>query len=146
MFRTPRRLQCASFFFNDTATTEIYTLSLHDALPISRAVQQRARHVEADAVVLDTCIHPAGAGRDHDAHLSCVRVLTDVRERFLDDADERDLLGNGHAGEVSLDALLHRNAGSLREGCDLVGDHAWKRPPDEAARLERVGELPEHTV
>src|SRR3712207_9575388 len=25
---------CASFFFNDTATTEIYTLSLHDALPI----------------------------------------------------------------------------------------------------------------
>src|SRR2546426_10984347 len=26
---------CLSFFFNDTATTEIYTLSLHDALPIS---------------------------------------------------------------------------------------------------------------
>src|SRR6476661_482826 len=26
----------ASFFYNDTATTEIYTLSLHDALPISR--------------------------------------------------------------------------------------------------------------
>src|SRR5256885_9577045 len=25
------------FFFNDTATTEIYTLSLHDALPIYRA-------------------------------------------------------------------------------------------------------------
>src|SRR2546430_16881794 len=26
---------CLFFFFNDTATTEIYTLSLHDALPIS---------------------------------------------------------------------------------------------------------------
>src|SRR2546430_4941108 len=26
------------FFFNDTATTEIYTLSLHDALPISTAL------------------------------------------------------------------------------------------------------------
>ena len=26
---------CYFFFFNDTATTEIYTLSLHDALPIS---------------------------------------------------------------------------------------------------------------
>ena len=25
---------CGGFFFNDTATTEIYTLSLHDALPI----------------------------------------------------------------------------------------------------------------
>src|SRR2546426_7979688 len=29
------------FFFNDTATTEIYTLSLHDALPICRS---RPRH------------------------------------------------------------------------------------------------------
>src|SRR2546429_7168326 len=28
-------LDCFFFFFNDTATTEIYTLSLHDALPIS---------------------------------------------------------------------------------------------------------------
>ena len=27
------------FFFNDTATTEIYTLSLHDALPICKAVK-----------------------------------------------------------------------------------------------------------
>src|SRR5476651_2831935 len=36
------------FFFNDTATTEIYTLSLHDALPIScgkfrSATRRRAR-------------------------------------------------------------------------------------------------------
>src|SRR5256886_13553978 len=30
-----RRLIFFFFFFNDTATTEIYTLSLHDALPIS---------------------------------------------------------------------------------------------------------------
>src|SRR2546430_3682502 len=28
------------FFFNDTATTEIYTLSLHDALPISRGFRR----------------------------------------------------------------------------------------------------------
>src|SRR5260221_10863318 len=28
------------FFFNDTATTEIYTLSLHDALPISSRIQE----------------------------------------------------------------------------------------------------------
>src|SRR2546430_11375795 len=35
------------FFFNDTATTEIYTLSLHDALPICRMIyaNQRARRV-----------------------------------------------------------------------------------------------------
>src|SRR6266404_1163895 len=32
-----------SFFFNDTATTEIYTRSLHDALPISRAACRAGR-------------------------------------------------------------------------------------------------------
>ena len=31
------------FFFNDTATTEIYTLSLHDALPISHPVLHAPR-------------------------------------------------------------------------------------------------------
>src|SRR5260221_3874999 len=30
-----------SFFFNDTATTEIYTLSLHDALPISLGIAEK---------------------------------------------------------------------------------------------------------
>src|SRR5436853_3139546 len=33
------------FFFNDTATTEIYTLSLHDALPISPLTDPRGRVV-----------------------------------------------------------------------------------------------------
>src|SRR2546430_3074361 len=33
-----------SFFFNDTATTEIYTLSLHDALPISAHPQTLRGH------------------------------------------------------------------------------------------------------
>src|SRR3712207_6900781 len=40
-------VQCI-FFFNDTATTEIYTLSLHDALPISAA---RAAQVAAYRLV-----------------------------------------------------------------------------------------------
>src|SRR5260370_759539 len=36
------------FFFNDTATTEIYTLSLHDALPISTATSVTYR-IDAQA-------------------------------------------------------------------------------------------------
>src|SRR3712207_9195612 len=36
------QLVSSFFFFNDTATTEIYTLSLHDALPILRNVVERA--------------------------------------------------------------------------------------------------------
>ena len=46
------------FFFNDTATTEIYTLSLHDALPISggyeiqfAAVKQGGRNFTQTAKV-----------------------------------------------------------------------------------------------
>src|SRR3712207_8118753 len=35
------------FFFNDTATTEIYTLSLHDALPISSEEIARIRVCDA---------------------------------------------------------------------------------------------------
>src|SRR5215203_813632 len=37
------------FFFNDTATTEIYTLSLHDALPISAATTRSACARSPDA-------------------------------------------------------------------------------------------------
>src|SRR2546425_7100458 len=35
------------FFFNDTATTEIYTLSLHDALPISSLLDEGTAAAEA---------------------------------------------------------------------------------------------------
>src|SRR3712207_8363334 len=38
-----------SFFFNDTATTEIYTLSLHDALPISFSSNPTLAHVTFSA-------------------------------------------------------------------------------------------------
>src|SRR6266567_9263921 len=44
------------FFFNDTATTEIYTLSLHDALPIPGSALPRHRY-------------PRGAG-----HRPCLRA------------------------------------------------------------------------
>src|SRR2546422_1149830 len=50
------------FFFNDTATTEIYTLSLHDALPISRlsVAEERGQHRGSDVKQL----HNPG---DHDS-------------------------------------------------------------------------------
>src|SRR5256885_10843155 len=46
---------CHFFFFNDTATTEIYTLSLHDALPISHIphVQRIAQTGVTLRVILD---------------------------------------------------------------------------------------------
>src|SRR5260221_10764517 len=38
------------FFFNDTATTEIYTLSLHDALPICSTSSRWRRSVTSSAI------------------------------------------------------------------------------------------------
>src|SRR5260221_11402250 len=44
MFPASYRFRVSFFFFNDTATTEIYTLSLHDALPISNDDADRIAH------------------------------------------------------------------------------------------------------
>src|SRR3712207_7165561 len=68
------------FFFNDTATTEIYTLSLHDALPISRPrADHRAHRAEPagaeglrrprrrPAATLPRPRHPRGPRRRADA-------------------------------------------------------------------------------
>src|SRR2546423_9070630 len=42
---------CIFFFFNDTATTEIYTLSLHDALPIyEQSSGEAVRHAGAKRI------------------------------------------------------------------------------------------------
>src|SRR3989454_5096349 len=57
------------FFFNDTATTEIYTLSLHDALPIY-----------AEDGGLELWLRLAeGVGLDRDEVASCRSVLPGVR-------------------------------------------------------------------
>src|SRR2546430_5781210 len=46
------------FFFNDTATTEIYTLSLHDALPISAQRAQRRVGQAREGSALAAMAHP----------------------------------------------------------------------------------------
>src|SRR3712207_9034979 len=44
------------FFFNDTATTEIYTLSLHDALPIWSSISTYARRWCARSIGCAGCV------------------------------------------------------------------------------------------
>src|SRR3712207_8695326 len=64
--------------FNDTATTEIYTLSLHDALPIYPLGEQRARgRLQVGPHPLDVHRHPA---READAQVLHV-VQEDRRVR-----------------------------------------------------------------
>src|SRR3712207_7573562 len=70
------------FFFNDTATTEIYTLSLHDALPIFPPVQLHAEAAgastqpastssrAASSPVVQRRTGPASPGRRSEEHTS----------------------------------------------------------------------------
>src|SRR5687768_18538895 len=63
------------FFFNDTATTEIYTLSLHDALPICRGTRLQALHRARRSC--DRRVHgcaPGNVRREHAAATSPGRV------------------------------------------------------------------------
>src|SRR2546422_11534066 len=78
------------FFFNDTATTEIYTLSLHDALPISLSCHLR---VARPAILAARRIHLALLTL---TGLFVVTVLAQVGENpcffaFLFEALERTL-------------------------------------------------------
>src|SRR2546426_7922258 len=54
------------FFFNDTATTEIYTLSLHDALPISEGRDQDDDDAVDDQVDAAARERPCPERRGHD--------------------------------------------------------------------------------
>src|SRR5688572_32847854 len=51
------------FFFNDTATTEIYTLSLHDALPISVSGRLRPSRRWAYSIIEVSKVSSPGADR-----------------------------------------------------------------------------------
>src|SRR5256885_12069957 len=78
------------FFFNDTATTEIYTLSLHDALPISRRADDRGQE--------PGCAVRAGA-------VGCPRG----------EAAGTELLGGRHR-----DARSEEHTSELQSPCNIV--------------------------
>src|SRR5690349_23930012 len=63
------------FFFNDTATTEIYTLSLHDALPISTPCDED--------VGFDSYFHFTGAPGRSEEHTSELQSRRDLVCRLL---------------------------------------------------------------
>src|SRR5437667_11946917 len=71
----------SSFFFNDTATTEIYTLSLHDALPISS--QQRGQRQHVIPVVLEDPGQGRGAPLRSEEHTSELQSHHDLVCRLL---------------------------------------------------------------
>src|SRR3989442_7824031 len=85
------------FFFNDTATTEIYTLSLHDALPICRLevagllVQQlgerETRGLPRPVEFVERPVHHRIGPRDHG--LVVRRILRDRKSTRLNSSHVR---------------------------------------------------------
>src|SRR2546422_2244527 len=94
------------FFFNDTATTEIYTLSLHDALPISgvQELLDRFHITAADIPVILTCGEVRSEEHTSELqsrlHLVC-RLLLEKKKRKSrtqrnPSHDRRDTIGGAH--------------------------------------------------
>src|SRR2546430_3789000 len=94
------------FFFNDTATTEIYTLSLHDALPISlqrpeatqgvaivgmnsqRAAQVRGGSLEVAALQLEVRSEEHTSELQSQSNLVC-RLLLEKKKKHNQPTDRR---------------------------------------------------------
>src|SRR2546426_10176440 len=105
------------FFFNDTATTEIYALSLHDALPIFAVVPG---HVEVGLDEVAAGVVPVDARHFDDAHTG--EAMRAPRPHGGDVAATD--AGIADAGAVDLDTRL---------------DHVAHRP--DAHRLARARDL-----
>src|SRR2546429_1176923 len=103
------------FFFNDTATTEIYTLSLHDALPIS--AHERAL-VRLEAVQAHRDI-----GKRPGEHLPLpINFVRDSRKKLYD-----------RSGHIGPDEQVAR--GGMPEIL-VQGQHGSGRDPHVAGRLD----------
>src|SRR5438034_6750116 len=81
-------LPCSPFFFfNDTATTEIYTLSLHDALPIFHCCRSRRCRSPRTSAIRSAvvCAEAASSARDRrsEEHTSELQSHSDLVCRLL---------------------------------------------------------------
>src|SRR2546428_2764746 len=142
------------FFFNDTATTEIYTLSLHDALPIWRhpleyASAGKITHGAATTLRSASSSHEPKQGRRRDRHLADRN--RQIRERVLDGVGDgwrtRDGAAFAHALDPELvdhramldqlhfdrrqvvgarDRVIHERAG--QELASVIVDHGLHQP------------------
>src|SRR3712207_6860764 len=76
------------FFFNDTATTEIYTLSLHDALPISETAAALAHVVDSLLGRGTTATCERDGTRPLEAADVGVMVATDAQRSLTERSEE----------------------------------------------------------
>src|SRR5258708_11651389 len=104
------------FFFNDTATTEIYTLSLHDALPICydpTSTPASTRLIQAQVAVLKRAdIDPVTCARSEEHtselqspdHLVCRLLLEKKKIMTLSDIDMTNAASYNYAAVAANNA------------------------------------------
>src|SRR3712207_6941792 len=101
------------FFFNDTATTEIYTLSLHDALPILMNILNGGAHADTGVDVQEFMVAPIGAGTFAEALRQGAEVY-----RALKSVLKKNRLATGLGGEGG----FAPDVPSSRATLDLIGE------------------------
>src|SRR2546430_11891510 len=127
------RSSAAFFFFNDTATTEIYTLSLHDALPIYRRAGTDVGRLRR-----------AGAGRAR-VHRAAAALRVDRPRRGTGTRGTDPGAGRGVPGAVGGERgggqPDHRRAAGLRAAGTATGDRATDHRPatGERTAVRRTG-------
>src|SRR3712207_138241 len=103
------------FFFNDTATTEIYTLSLHDALPIfERGLVQPPLFVQSVFGIL------GGIG----THPEDVMMMKRTADRLFGDQYRWSVLGAG-SSQMRIASMAAAMGGNVRVGLE---DSLWAGP------------------
>src|SRR3989454_1505097 len=99
------------FFFNDTATTEIYTLSLHDALPIWSPVEYAGHDaVHVDPIALESKVVVDATGHD-----AAIVALLNKRGLY------KAVPGNGAMWVERSEELVVENTREVYPNCFLAG-------------------------
>src|SRR2546430_9367526 len=123
------------FFFNDTATTEIYTLSLHDALPISgrRRVHPEGRRADDDGVLTRAA---EGAREEIDGFVTAARGEECLGRTTVERSEALDESARLRLG-IAVESVLRVIAGCAPG--ELVGVQARepRLPRGVAVGLER---------
>src|SRR3712207_7376971 len=104
-----------SFFFNDTATTEIYTLSLHDALPISPPCSRGAGWTRSCWTRSDSSDLLSGVGRR--GRWAGAQQLVDVAPDLVDGDRKSTRLNSSHANISYAVFCLKKKNNSSTPGC-----------------------------
>src|SRR5229473_8313927 len=109
------------FFFNDTATTEIYTLSLHDALPINVVAQaywdpRLGLGVLGLMLPVLTAFFATGrVGRSREQAAQVLRQRSAELRRQRERTARVAVLAERGRVAASLDATLHAEIGRIRD-------------------------------